>query len=85
MKQYRECNTIKRALKNQLINAIKPIYIEILEEDYVGYKNRTIYDLFNHLFTNYGTISNKELENNERKLKEEWDPHTPIEHLFKKI
>ena len=85
LKQYKECNLIERALKNQIINAIDSLYLEALEEDYVGYKNRSIIDLFTHLFDNYGIISNKDLADNEAKLLEEWETETPIEHLFKRI
>ena len=56
---------IERALKNQIINAVESLYIEAIEEDYVGYKNRSILDMLNHLFDNYGVISNKELLKNE--------------------
>ena len=49
---------IERALKNQLINAVEDLYIEELEEDYSGFKNRTVVEIIDPLFDNYGVVSN---------------------------
>ena len=40
---------IEKAFKNQLINAVENIYIQALEEYFIGYKNRTIYEIIDYL------------------------------------
>ena len=42
-------------------------------------------DILSFLFQNYGNITQYDLEENDKKLKEKWDANTPIEMLFDQI
>ena len=74
-----------KALKRQLINAVEPIYIRALKTQHIGYGNRSLTELFNHLMTSYGSITPTELEHNMNQLKEQWDPNQPFEMLIDKV
>ena len=45
----------------------------------------TIRDILAFLFQNYGNITQYDIEENDKKLKEKWDANTPIEMLFDQI
>ena len=41
--------------------------------------------MFRHLYNTYADICADELEENDRRLKEPWDPNTPFESLIKQV
>ena len=82
LRNYREQRKLTTALRNQLVNAFELTYLKGLEEKYVGFLNRTIPAIFKHLYDNYGKITAQDLEENDKRMKKEWNPDTPIEELF---
>ena len=64
---------------------IDNICIDTFEDEYIGYNNVTIPQLFNHLCVHYEAITKKDLARNEDLLQESQDPNNPIETLFKCI
>jgi hypothetical protein len=77
--------TVEQALKKQIITAFEPMYLEILNNDIVGFANTTSRDMLEHLFLSYGIITTVDLEHNWENMRKAWDPHQPVESLFKKI
>jgi hypothetical protein len=61
------------------------MYLEILNDNMVGYSNISARYMLDHLFETYGNITAVDLENNFEHMRRAWDPHQPVETLFKQI
>jgi hypothetical protein len=72
-------------LKKQIISASEPMYLEILNDNMVGYAKISARDMLDHLFETYGNITAVDLEINFEHMRRAWDPHQPVETLFKQI
>jgi hypothetical protein len=82
---YRTCTSVQQALKKQIIRIFEPMYLEILNDNMVGYANISARDMLYHLFETYGNITSVDLEINFEHMRRAWDPHQPVETLFKQI
>jgi hypothetical protein len=82
---YRTCTSVQQALKKQIIGVFEPMYLEILNENMVGYANISARDMLDHLFETYGNITAVDLEINFEHMRRAWDPQQPVESLFKQI
>jgi hypothetical protein len=82
---FKTYNTVQSALKKQIITVIEPMYIEILNDDLVGFANTTSRDMLDHLFLSYGRITAVDIEQNFENMRKAWDPQQPVETLFKQI
>ena len=76
---------LQNALKKQVVAAVEPIFLQAIREAYVGFANRTVFDLLRHLYDGYAAISADDLEHNDKRLREQWDPNTPFATLIKQI
>jgi hypothetical protein len=61
------------------------MYLEILNDNMVGYTNISARDMLDHLFETYGNITTVDLEINFEHMRRDWDPQQPVESLFKQI
>ena len=61
------------------------MYLKGISDWNVGLAHVTIRDILTFLFQNYGNITQYDIEENDKKLKEKWDVNTPIEMLFDQI
>jgi hypothetical protein len=82
---YRTYTSVQQALKKQIISIFEPMYLDILNENIVGYANISARDRLDHLFESYGNITAVNLEINFEHMRRTWDPHQPVETLFKQI
>jgi hypothetical protein len=82
---YRTCTSVQQALKKQIIGVFEPMYLEILNNNMVGYANISARDMLDHLFKTYGNITAVGLEINFEYMRRAWDPTQPVESLFKQI
>jgi hypothetical protein len=82
---YRTCTSVQQALKKQIIILFEPMYLEILNDNMVGYANISARGMLDHLFETYGNITAVDLEINYENLCRAWDPQQPVETLFKQI
>jgi hypothetical protein len=82
---YRTYTSVQQALKNQIITVFEPMYLEVFNDDMVGFDNISARDMLDHLFTTYGNITAVDLENNFEHMCRAWDPQQPVESLFKQI
>jgi hypothetical protein len=82
---FRTWTTVEQALKKQIITPFDPMYLEIINSDMVGFSNTTARDMSNHLFISYGSITAVDVEHNWGNMRKAWDPHRPVESLFKQI
>jgi hypothetical protein len=82
---YRTCTSVQPALKKQIISVFEPMYLEILNDNMVGYANISAIYMLDHLFETYGNITSVDLEINLEHTRRVWDPQQPVESLFKQI
>jgi hypothetical protein len=82
---YRTCTSVQQAFKKQIIGVFEPMYLEILNDNMVGYANISARDILDHLFETYGNITAVDLEINFEHMRRAWDPQQPVETLFKQI
>jgi hypothetical protein len=76
---------VDQALKKQIITVFEPMYLEILNNDMVGFANTSARDMLEHLFLSYGSITAVDLERNFENIRKAWDTQQPVETLFKQI
>jgi hypothetical protein len=82
---YRICTSVQQALKKQIIGALDPMYLEILNYNMVGYASTSARDMLDHIFETYGNITAVDLKINFEHMRRAWDPGQPVETLFKQI
>jgi hypothetical protein len=82
---YSTYTSMQQALKKQIINVFAPMYLDVLNDDMVGFANISARAMLDHLLTTYGKIITVDLENNFEHMRRAWDPHQPVESLFKQI
>jgi hypothetical protein len=61
------------------------MYLEILNDNMMGYANISERDMLDHLFETYGNITSVDLEINFERIHRAWDPQQPVETIFKQI
>jgi hypothetical protein len=76
---------VQQALKKQIISVFEPMYLDVLNDNMVGFANISARDMLDHLFGTYGNITAVDLEINFEHMRRAWDPQQPVESLFKKI
>jgi hypothetical protein len=82
---YRTYTSLQQALKKQIISVFEPKYLEILNDNMVGYAKISARDMLEHLFETYGNITAVNLEINFEYMRQAWDPQQLVESLFKQI
>jgi hypothetical protein len=82
---YWTYTSIQQALKNQIISVFEPMYLEILNDNMVGYANISARYMLDHLFETYDNITAFDLEINFEHMRRAWDPQQPVETLFEQI
>jgi hypothetical protein len=75
---FRTWTTVEKALEKQIIRVFEPTYLEILNNDMVGFANTTSRDTLEHLFLSYGSITEVDLKHNFVNMRKAWDPQQPI-------
>jgi hypothetical protein len=82
---YRTCTSVQQALKKQIIGVFEPMYLEILNDNIMGYANISARDMLDYLFETYGNITSVDSEINFEHMRRAWNPQQPVEILFKQI
>jgi hypothetical protein len=82
---YRTCTSVQQALKKQIISVFEAMYLDILNDNMVGYANISARNMLDHLFQTYGNITAVDLDINFEHMRRAWDPQQPVESLFKQI
>jgi hypothetical protein len=76
--------TVQQAIKKHIITVFEPMYLDILNDDMVGFSNITTRDMPEHLFLTY-SITDFGLERNFKQTRKARDPQQPVETLLKQI
>jgi hypothetical protein len=82
---YQTCTSVQQTLKKQIISVFEPMYLDVLNNNMVGYANISARDMLDHLFSTYANINAVDLEINFEHIRRAWDPQQPVESLFKQI
>jgi hypothetical protein len=82
---HRTYTSVQQAFKKQIISVFEPMYLDVLNDNMVGFANISARDMMDHLFSTYGNITAIDLEINFERMSRAWDPQQPVESLFKKI
>jgi hypothetical protein len=84
--EYNTSNNFDKAIKQQIVRAIKdPIFLKPIENHITGFLRVTERTMLQYLFNAYGNITPQQLDVNDKMMKEKSDPSTPIIYLFSKI
>jgi hypothetical protein len=84
--EYTKSNNLDKAVNQQIIKAIvEPIFLKPLENHISGYSRVTARAIIQFIFNSYDSITLLQLDANDKMMKEQWDPSTPIIYLFAKI
>jgi hypothetical protein len=82
---YRTYTSVQQALKKQIISVFEPMYLDVLNDNMVGFANISTREMLDHLFATYGNITAVDLEINFEHMRRAWDAQQPVESLFKQI
>jgi hypothetical protein len=82
---YRTYTSVQQALKKQIISVFEPMYLDVLNDNMVGFTNIYARDMLDHLFGTYVNITAVDLEINFEHMRQAWDTQQPVESLFKQI
>jgi hypothetical protein len=84
--EYNTSNNFDKAIKQQIVKAIKdPIFLKPIENHITGFSRVTARTMLQYLCNAYGNIMPQKPDVNDRMMKDQWDPSTPIIYLFSKI
>jgi hypothetical protein len=59
------------------------MYLDILNDNMVSFTNTYAIEMLDHLFLTYGSITAVDLEHTFKNLRKAWDPHQPMQRIFK--
>jgi hypothetical protein len=82
---FNEYCRVELALKKQLTDSVDPLFLEAEEDPDVGFANKTVHELLQHLIDEYGDITSGELDDNILRMREPWNPESPFETLDNQI
>ena len=74
-----------KALKSLFIAAIDKTYIRSLRIKYIRYANVTTKEMLAHLYLSYANISDGDLEDNDKRMRANYDVNQPMEVLIEQI
>jgi hypothetical protein len=79
---YRTYTSVQQALRKQIISVFEPMYLEVLNDNMVGFANISAPDMMDHPLGTYGNITAVDLEINFEHMRQAWDPQQPVEYLL---
>jgi hypothetical protein len=85
LQEYNLYHNTDRALKQQIISAVEPIYLRELKHRITGFANVTTQAILTHLFRTYGNITAHDLEENDKRFKKAFDVNMPFQTIIQQI
>ena len=85
LREFKESMKVQTELKQQLLAAIEPTYVQELASEDFGYADVTPRALLAHLQQWYSEVEPEELERNRATLQSTWNVDEPIENLWEKV
>jgi hypothetical protein len=78
-------SAVTETIRKQILEAIDPIFYNVLEDNIFGYADVTILQLLTHVTSEYGTLTRTDLEANRNHLKSPWNPDDEFANLWTRI
>ena len=85
LREWQETTRTDQALQQQLIAVFDEEYLRGLRNMHTGYVGVTTQQMLDHLYDNYGIITAVDIEDNDTRMREPYNPTFPIETLFHQI
>jgi len=85
LRVWRQCQATDKALKQLLLQAVDPVYVQPLRNRLTGFATVSTRTILDHLYARYGHISPLDLEANDQRFKAAYDTAMPIKGLFEQI
>jgi hypothetical protein len=63
VQHYCTYTSVQQALKKQIVSVFEPMYLEVLNDNMVGFANISARDMLDHIFSTYGNVTAVDLEN----------------------
>ena len=83
--QWRQMVNAEDILKQKLLGSLEEMYFKGQSQSEINYANRTLAVIIQHLYDDHGTISPMDIEESEKKMKQERSLLDPMVDLFEKI
>jgi hypothetical protein len=83
--EFQTYNNVVNQLKRQIIAAVEPLYLSVLKDRNWGFADISPATMLQHLKDTYGENTQFAREQNRDRLRDEWSPDEPIEHLWTRI
>jgi hypothetical protein len=84
LRECYEIEALNKAIKKQITAAIEEPYLRAVRVG-TGLNNVPVLDILNHLFTNYGRLTEKELNDNNTFFSKEWNSDDAFELIITQI
>jgi hypothetical protein len=85
LQSFREWLATDNALKQQIISAINSMFLRTLSHRITGFANVTTRQMLTHLYQTYGRLNPVDVQDNDARMKEAYDPNQPIEAFIDQI
>ena len=86
LRLFREVTGVENALKQQIVAAVEPQYLEAIRNQVTGKLAGSVYEVIRHLFHVYGQVTPQALYDQEQKVQQMvYDPQHPIDGVFTAI
>ena len=85
LREWQETTRTDQAIQQQLIAVFDEEYLRGLRNMHTGYVGVTTQQILTHLYDNYGVITAVDIEDNDTRIREPYNPTFPIETLFHRI
>jgi hypothetical protein len=82
---FKEYIATDKALKQQVIAAVDAMYLKPLRNRITGFATATTLEMLTHLYTSYGRLTPADLQGNDTRLHNPYDPNQPIKSLSNQI
>lgn len=83
--EYETATTFAKIAKTMLLNSIEPQFLRALREPIIGFRNRSIREIFAYLLSSYGRIEPIDAANAVAKLNDPIDPTADLAKLWTNI
>ena len=68
-----------------MTSAFDPKHLEEIHDNYTGFNNVTIQEIFTYLYNKYGNLDETDVEDLEKQLTEPFDPNEPFGTFVKRV
>ena len=83
--QWKLVSDVRHAIKKQLLEAVEDEYLEDLKDPDTGYANITPLEMIEHLYTDYGKMTEQDISNIKASIKIEYDTNTTMTSYFSNL